>query len=123
MGEGFWSAALAFWVSVISLVVATDIVGTVFDRLTQEKRRLLEELRARIMQLDRGIIEQVRPHRIVYSKNFLMMDFAEITLRGDAILVVPIARGQAEPIFVRDEESIARAVEAVSQALKRLSEG
>lgn len=98
-------------------------MGTVFDRLTQEKRRLLEELRARIMQLDREIIEQIRPHRIVYSKNFLMMDFAEITLRGDAIVVAPITRGRAEPIFVRDEESVVRAVEAVSQALKRLSEG
>jgi hypothetical protein len=98
-------------------------VSTVFDRLSEDKRKLLGELRAQIMQLDREVIEQVRPHRIVYSKNFLMMDFAEITLKGGGIQVTPILRGVENPesVLVNDSESIQRAVEAVREALKRLA--
>jgi hypothetical protein len=98
-------------------------VSTVFDRLSEDKRKLLGELRAQIMELDREVIEQVRPHRIVYSKNFLMMDFAEITLKGGGIQVTPILRGVENPesVLVNDSESIQRAVEAVREALKRLA--
>ncbi|PSO09440.1 hypothetical protein B9Q04_00430 [Candidatus Marsarchaeota G2 archaeon BE_D] len=98
-------------------------MSTVFDRLSEDKRKLLGELRAQIMQLDREVIEQVRPHRIVYSKNFLMMDFAEITLKGGGIQVTPILRGVENPesVLVNDSESIQRAVEAVREALKRLA--
>lgn len=99
------------------------VVPTVFDRLNEEKKKVLSELRAQIMQLDSEIIEQVRPHRIVYSKNFLMMDFAEITLREGGIQVTPIVRGVENPesVLVNDSESIQRAVEAVREALKRLA--
>ncbi|PSN92425.1 hypothetical protein B9Q03_01035 [Candidatus Marsarchaeota G2 archaeon OSP_D] len=98
-------------------------MSTVFDRLSEDKRKLLGELRAQIMELDREVIEQVRPHRIVYSKNFLMMDFAEITLKGGGIQVTPILRGVENPesVLVNDSESIQRAVEAVREALKRLA--
>ncbi|MEM0120730.1 MAG: hypothetical protein QW688_04720 [Thermoprotei archaeon] len=96
---------------------------TVFDTLSEDKKRLLNELRARIMQLDSEIIEQVRPHRIVYSKNYLLMDFAEITLRGGAIQVIPVRRGVDNPetVLVKDAESIQHAIDVVVEALKRLT--
>jgi len=97
-------------------------VETVFDRLAGDKKRLLDELRAQIMQLDNSIIEQVRPHRIVYSKYFGMMDFAEITLKSGEIEVTPIIRGEATPksVVVRNFEVVPHAVEVVLDALRRL---
>jgi hypothetical protein len=97
-------------------------VSTVFDKLDPRRRQLLDELRSRIMELDGEVIEQVRPHRIVYSKNFMLMDFAEITFEGRTIHVRPIGRSPSrlEPIIVDNAESMRRALDAVSQALKRL---
>ncbi|PSN95123.1 hypothetical protein B9Q06_06635 [Candidatus Marsarchaeota G2 archaeon ECH_B_2] len=99
-------------------------MSSVFDRLSEDKKRVLSELRAQIMQLDSEIIEQVRPHRIVYSKNFFMMDFAEITLKGNAIQVTPISReaNKTETVLVNDPESIQRAIDVVRAALKRLTD-
>lgn len=83
----------------------------VFDRLPEEKKKLVSQIRAAIMELDKDILEQVRLHRIVYSKGFAMRDFAELVLERGKVVLRTLSRNYTKTIEIRSAEDIEKALQ------------
>jgi hypothetical protein len=92
-------------------------VSVVFDRLPEEKKKLVSQIRAAIMELDKDILEQVRPHRIVYSKGFAMRDFAELVLERGEVVLRTLSRNYTKTIEIRSAEDIEKALQEAKSAL------
>jgi hypothetical protein len=92
-------------------------VSVVFDRLPEEKKKLVSQIRAAIMELDKDILEQVRLHRIVYSKGFAMRDFAELVLERGKVVLRTLSRNYTKTIEIRSAEDIEKALQEAKLAL------
>jgi hypothetical protein len=94
-------------------------MSSIFNRLDDDKKELLTQLRMQINSLAKDVIEQVRLHRIVYSKGFLMRDFAEITFEAGNIVVTPICPSFKEnkSYKIVSNESLEEALEALREAV------
>jgi hypothetical protein len=64
--------------------------------LQEQTKLLLLELRSFVKSLGENIIEEVRPHRIVYAKSLTFRTFLDIQPRNDC-LTVSIKKGRNEP--------------------------
>jgi hypothetical protein len=66
------------------------------DGLRDDIKELLLELRRSVRSLGEHVIEEVRPHRIVYAKTLTFRTFLDVQPRSDAI-VISIRKGRNEP--------------------------
>ena len=64
--------------------------------LEEQTRQLLLTLRTFIKSLGDNVIEETRPHRIVYAKTLNFRTFVDIQPRNDS-LVISVKRGRNEP--------------------------
>ncbi len=80
--------------------IYTDKSDISFDThlagLEEQTRQLLLTLRTFIKSLGDNIIEEIRPHRIVYAKTLNFRTFVDIQPRNDS-LVISVKRGRNEP--------------------------
>jgi hypothetical protein len=95
-------------------------MSSIIGKLDADQKSILSELRARLMELDKDVLEQVRQHRIVYSKGFFMRDFGEITFEGGRIrfsALGPKSATQYPQVLVENESELDAAVEMAIRAL------
>jgi S-ribosylhomocysteine lyase LuxS involved in autoinducer biosynthesis len=97
-------------------------MSSIINKLGDDKKELLSQLRMRINSLAKDVIEQVRLHRIVYSKGFLMRDFAEITFEAGNVVVTPISPmfKETKSYKIVSDESLEEALEAVREAMNSI---
>ena len=80
--------------------IYTDKSDISFDThlagLEEQTRQLLLTLRTFIKSLGDNVIEEIRPHRIVYAKTLNFRTFVDIQPRNDS-LVISVERGRNEP--------------------------
>jgi hypothetical protein len=69
---------------------------THLDGLKEPARSMMLDLRAFVKSLGSNVIEEVRPHRVVYSKTMNFRVFLDVEPRGDS-LVLSIRYGRAAP--------------------------
>ena len=72
--------------------------------LEQEPRLLLLELRDFVKSLGSNVIEEIRPHRIVYAKSLTFRTFLDIQPRNNT-LVVSLRKSRTEPVLTKTIDS------------------
>jgi hypothetical protein len=70
------------------------------EKLEEQIKTSLLNLRAFVKSLGNNIIEEVRPHRIVYAKSLTFRTFLDIQPR-DNCLVVSIRKSRSQPVITR----------------------
>jgi hypothetical protein len=93
------------------------------DHLTNLRgdiREILLELRRFVKSLGDMVIEEVRPHRIVYAKTLNFRVFLDIQPKDDRLaIVVKHGRGKAENAFLISSDKDLEAVKSqISQAFQ-----
>src|SRR5215207_3274200 len=68
------------------------------NRLEEDIKTLLLDLRKFIKSFGLDIIEDVRPHRIAYAKSITFRTFLDIKPENDC-LIVSIRKGRAQPVI------------------------
>ena len=66
-------------------------------RLNDAATKALLDLRTFVMGLGKAVVEQIRPHRIVYAKSLTFRTFLEIRPANDS-LVIAIRKSRHEPV-------------------------
>jgi hypothetical protein len=66
------------------------------EGLKEEIKTLLLGLRNFVKSLGNNILEEVRPHRIVYAKTLTFRTFLDIQPRADS-LMISVKKGRIEP--------------------------
>ncbi len=93
------------------------------DHLTNLRgdiREMLLELRRFVKSLGNMVIEEVRPHRIVYSKTLNFRAFLDVQPKDDGLaIVVKCGRGKPENVFLISNGKELEAVKSqISQAFQ-----
>jgi hypothetical protein len=65
--------------------------------LEEQKRALLLDLRTFIKSLSDNVIEEIRPHRIVYAKSLNFRTFVDVQPKNDSF-IISIRKGRTEPL-------------------------
>jgi hypothetical protein len=88
--------------------------------LREDTREMLLELRRFVKSLGDMIIEEVRPHRIVYAKTLNFRAFLDIQPKDDGLaIVVKHGRGKPENAFlISSEKDLEAAKSQISQAFR-----
>ena len=88
--------------------------------LREDTREMLLELRRFVKSLGDMIIEEVRPHRIVYAKTLNFRAFLDIQPKDDGLaIVVKHGRGKPENAFlISSERDLEAAKSQISQAFR-----
>lgn len=87
------------------------------DRLKEPARTIMLDLRSFVRSLGSNVIEEVRPHRVVYSKTMNFRIFLDIEPAGDS-LVLSIRYGRAGP----PASATVRTVQDAENAKKQIAE-
>ncbi len=89
------------------------------ERLSEPIKPILVDLRKFVKSLGSNVIEEIRPHRIVYSKTMNFRTFLDIkpTIAGDS-LMLSIRYGRGTPAV----SLIVVSVEDTGYAKKRIAE-
>ncbi len=66
------------------------------ERLEEPARTILIDLRKFVLALGSSVIEEVRPHRVVYAKTMNFRTFLDVEPTGDS-LVLSIRSGRSAP--------------------------
>ncbi|HEY7110510.1 MAG TPA: DUF5655 domain-containing protein [Nitrososphaeraceae archaeon] len=69
---------------------------THLEGLQDETKIILQQLRIFVKSLGENVIEEVRPHRVVYAKTLTFRTFLDVQPRNDSI-TLSIRRGRNEP--------------------------
>lgn len=69
---------------------------THLEGLQDETKIILQQLRIFVKSLGENVIEEVRPHRVVYAKTLTFRTFLDVQPRNDS-LALSIRRGRNEP--------------------------
>jgi hypothetical protein len=69
---------------------------THLEKLKEPARTIMLDLRGFVKSLGGNVIEEVRPHRVVYAKTMNFRAFLDVEPAGDS-LVLSIRHGRAAP--------------------------
>jgi len=69
---------------------------THLDKLREPVRSIMIDLRGYVKSLGTNVIEEVRPHRVVYAKTMNFRTFLDVEPAGDS-LMLSIRYGRAAP--------------------------
>ena len=92
-------------------------------RLKEPAKTIMVDLRKFVLLLGSNVIEEVRPHRVVYAKTMSFRTFLEIEPAGDS-LVLSIRSGRSAPPMTdtirtaEDAESIKKQVAEAYQNIQ-----
>jgi predicted transport protein len=88
------------------------------SRLEEPARTIFQEIRNFALSLGSNVIEEVRPHRIVYAKSFNFRTFLDIepTANGLAVSVKTGPKGQSTKIMISSNEQMENLKELLKQA-------
>lgn len=94
------------------------------ERLNEQERTLFDALRSKLKVLGSDVVEQVRMHRVVYSRGFSFRDFCEVTLKQRKLVLTLISPytqgGVAGSIPIMSNDDIGKALPLVRDAYERV---
>jgi hypothetical protein len=95
---------------------------THLDKLREPVRSIMIDLRGFVKSLGTNVIEEVRPHRVVYAKTMNFRTFLDVEPAGDSLLL-SIRYGRAAPPIaatVRSAEDAEDAKKHIIEAYKKI---
>ena len=95
---------------------------THLERLQEPARTIMLDLRNFVKSLGTNVIEEVRPHRVVYAKTMNFRAFLDIEPAGDS-LVLSIRYGRAAPpaaATVRTAQDAENAKKQIAEAYQKI---
>lgn len=95
---------------------------THLESLDAQRKELMLDIRAFTKLLGPSVIEEVRPHRVVYAKTLTFRTFLDVEPAGDH-LIVEIRAGRAEPpsrLDVRTKQDLEQLKSKVAQAYEKI---
>jgi hypothetical protein len=92
------------------------------SRLDEPAKSILQEIRTFALSLGSNVIEEVRPHRIVYAKSFALRIFLDIepALNVLDVSIKTGARGASTKITINSREQMQNLKEMIQQAYTRV---
>ncbi len=95
---------------------------THLGKLKEPARTIMVDLRNFVKSLGGNVLEEVRPHRVVYAKTMNFRTFLDIEPAGDS-LVLSIRTGRVAPpvnLTVRTTEDAENAKKLIAEAYKNI---
>lgn len=92
------------------------------EKLSEPVRSILVDLRGFVKSLGTNVIEEVRPHRVVYAKTMNFRTFLDVEPAGDS-LALSIRYGRAAPpttATVRTAEDAEDAKKHIIEAYQKI---
>jgi hypothetical protein len=92
------------------------------EGLKEEIKTLLLSLRNFVKSLSNNILEEIRPHRIVYAKTLTFRTFLDIQPRNDS-LMISVKKGRTEPPtmhIIRTPQELEHIEFEITEAYKRI---
>ena len=92
------------------------------SKLDESMRGIFQEIRSFVLSLGSNVVEEVRPHRIVYAKSFNFRTFLDIEPTGNA-LVMSIktgAKGTSTKLVINSAEQIPDLKELVQDTYTKI---
>lgn len=90
--------------------------------LQEPAKSIMSDLRRFALSLGASVIEEVRPHRVVYAKTLTFRTFLDVEPAVDH-LVVEIRAGRQSPperIIVKTQEEAERVKKAIAEAYEKI---
>jgi hypothetical protein len=93
------------------------------ERLEEPARTIVVDLRKFVLSLGSNVIEEVRPHRIVYAKTMNFRTFLDVEPAGDSLVLLIRSGRSAPPVTAtirtaEDAESIKKQVAEAYQKIQ-----
>lgn len=95
---------------------------THLEHLDAQRKEMLLDLRSFAKSLGPSVIEEVRPHRVVYAKTLTFRTFLDVEPAGDR-LIVEIRSGRADPpmrLEVRTQQDLEQMKSQVAQVYQKI---
>lgn len=92
------------------------------ERLTEPARSLMIDLRKFVTSLGTNVIEEVRPHRVVYAKTLTFRTFLDVEPAVDD-LVVEVRSNRQEPptrFVINTQQDLDSLKNAIAQAYEKI---
>jgi len=91
------------------------------SRLDEPAKSILQELRSFVLSLGSNVIEEVRPHRIVYAKSFNFRTFLDIepAINVLAVSIKTAPRGTSKHM-INSREQVRELKDLIQQAYTRI---
>ena len=92
------------------------------ERMKEPARTIMVDLRKFVLSLGSNVIEEVRPHRIVYAKTMNFRTFLDVEPSGDS-LVLSIRSGRSAPpatATIRTAEDAESIKKQVAEAYQKI---
>ena len=88
------------------------------DGLDDKTKTLLLHLREFVKSLGENVVEEVRPHRVVYAKSLTFMYFLDIQARKDSLMVSTRRNRKEQPVehIVKDMQEMDNIKPKISEA-------
>lgn len=92
------------------------------QNLHEPARAMMVELRRFAMSLGPQVIEEVRPHRVVYAKTMTFRTFLDVEPAGDHLIVETRAGRQVPParLTVKTQTDLEQAKKAIAEAYEKV---
>lgn len=92
------------------------------SRLDEPAKSILQEIRNFVLSLGSNVIEEVRPHRIVYAKSFNFRTFLDIepAINVLAVSIKIEPRGVSTKLMINSNEQMPNLKELIKQAYTRI---
>jgi len=92
------------------------------SKLDEPTKSLLQEIRSFVLSLGSNVIEEVRPHRIVYAKSFNFRTFLDIepAINVLAVSVKMETRGTPNKFMINSREQLQNLRSMIQQAYTRV---
>lgn len=72
-------------------------IETHTSKLDENMKNVFNEIRNFVLSLGPNVVEEVRPHRIVYAKSFALRTFLDIEPMNDKLIINVKMEKRAEP--------------------------
>jgi len=95
---------------------------THLEHLDAQRKELLLDIRGFAKSLGPSVIEEIRPHRVVYAKTLTFRTFLDVEPAGDR-LVVEIRSGRTDPparLEVRTQQDLEQMKSQAAQAYEKI---
>jgi hypothetical protein len=92
------------------------------ERLSDPTREAMVDLRSFVLSLGSNVIEEIRPHRVVYAKTLNFRTFLDVEPSGNSLLL-SIKSGKSAPtitITVKNPEEVNGAKEQIYEAYRKI---
>lgn|SRR5574341_1038052 len=92
------------------------------SRLDESAKIIFQEIRTFALSLGSNVIEEVRPHRIVYAKSFNFRTFLDIepTMNVLAVSIKTGPKGESTKLTISSREQIQNLKELIQQAYTKI---